>query len=1173
MVLETIFEFPVNRPIEGVIKADDEQSLRVELEEYVLTNELAKRVEELLDQYNNYQGANGAWISGFFGSGKSHLLKMLALLLENREIDGKRAIEYFESKCGENEILRADLRKAVSIPSKSILFNVDQKADVITKKEVDALLAVFVKVFNEMRGYYGKQGHIAQFERDLDTRSLYEDFKKAYQAISGLTWENGRQQALLESQNIAEAYSQVAKASKDLAAGILDKYRKDYSVSIEDFANEVSAYLNQQSPDFHLNFFVDEVGQYIANNTKLMTNLQTIAESLETKCKGRAWIVVTAQDELGSVLGEMSKQQGEDFSKIQARFKTRMKLTSADVAEVIQKRLLLKNDNGVELLSRVYHEESNNFKTFFDFADDTQRYKNFKDRDHFIHSYPFIPYQFTLFQLAIQNLSQHNAFEGKHSSVGERSMLAVFQQVAIHISTQEIGKLATFDLMFEGIRNSLKSQIQRSIIVAENNLGNPFATRVLKALFLVKYVKEFKATVRNLSVLMFDDFDCELIALRKQIEESLNLLEQQTYIERNGEEFAFLTDEEKDIEEEIKNTDVEEADVAEELNKLIYTGIIKNNKIRYEINKQDYQFCRRLDDKLVGREYELAINVITPFHERTGDDDYFKVQSTSRDELVVVLPPDDRLMRDVLMYKQTEKYVRHNLSTTQQETVKRILTDKIRQNDDRLKDLTQRTKRSLSKATLIIKGGLLDIPAEDPQARINQAFNDLISRTYTNLKMLPPVQYSENDIAKCLQQREDGLFASDGATLSEAEQEVLSLIHRGVTKGIRISLKSVIDDFEKKPNGWYLSAILCTVAKLCARGKLEVRLDSNILEETELESALRNTHSHPKIILEPQVEFTLTQTRRLKEFFEELFDRPPVATEAKALAKETADALRDLFQSLSDKLKKKSKYPFLAGLDDSITRIGEACGKPYSFYITEFPDKFEDLLDTKEKRIRPMLTFMDGSMKALYDNALQLLESEKPNLGYLEGTEAVALKEILDSPDCFLGNKMQQVKSLCDLLSKGISAQLQKERALATDTLERLKSKIVALDEYTKVSPEEKSRLVECFKAVNASVLTEPVIAVIRDSVRRFEEVDYPAILEKLSESYQPIAKSEGGGSQSENVATLTAPQTIQSISCKSIEVAFSKAYLADEQDVDQYLAQLKQAMLREIQAGKRVRL
>ena len=133
-----------------------------------------------------------------------------------------------------------------------------------------------------------------------------------------------------------------------------------------------------------------------------------------------------------------------------------------DVAEVIQKRLLAKNQEGVKPLSTLYQQQANNFKTLFDFSDGSASYRKFQDEDHFINSYPFIPYQFALFQLAIQTLSLHNAFEGKHSSVGERSMLGVFQEVAKKISSSAIGQLATFDLMFDGIRSTLKSNIQNS---------------------------------------------------------------------------------------------------------------------------------------------------------------------------------------------------------------------------------------------------------------------------------------------------------------------------------------------------------------------------------------------------------------------------------------------------------------------------------------------------------------------------------------------------------------------------------------------------------------------------------------------------------------------------------------------------------------------------------------
>ncbi|AJY71182.1 hypothetical protein RW64_17280 [Geobacter sulfurreducens] len=1180
--LKTIFKKPVDRPIEGVIKADDEASLRLEIEEYVLTNEVEKRIESFLDAYNNYEGANGVWVSGFFGSGKSHLLKMLALLLENRQIDGASTLDLFLPKCGDNEILRGDLKRAVAIPSKSILFNIDQKADVISKTQIDALLAVFVKVFDEMCGYYGKQGHIAQFERDLDSRGLYEQFKSAYESTAGRPWQKGREQALLEAKNIAKAYAQATGGDEAQAAGILDKYRSQYRVSIEDFADQVHAYIERQSPDFRLNFFVDEVGQYIAENVKLMTNLQTIAESLATKCRGRAWVIVTAQEDMGTVVGEMGKQQGNDFSKIQARFANRMKLTSADVAEVIQKRLLTKTEDGVRLLSDIYHAQSNNFKTLFDFADGSQTYRNFQDRDHFIHSYPFIPYQFALFQSAIQNLSQHNAFEGKHSSVGERSMLGVFQQVAIQIGDHEIGQLATFDLMFEGIRTALKSNIQRAIILAEKHLDNPFAVRLLKTLFLVKYVKEFKPTIRNLCVLMLDGFNQDLPALRKRVEEALSLLEQQTYVQRNGELYEYLTDEEKDVEQEVKNTEVESSDVAAELEKIVFDHVIKHRKIRYDENGQDYPFSRKLDDRLHGREYELAIHVISPFHEHAESESILRMQSMGRDELLVLMPADERLVRDILMYKRTEKYIRQNISITQQEAVKRILTDKGFQNRERYAELQQRVQSLMGKAKLFLAGADIEVGSEDAQTRIIRGFYDLIARAYPNLRMLRGITYTENDIAKCLKHSQQGLFGNDAISLAESEQELLAFIQSNNRGGVRTTLKNLLEKFERKPYGWYYAAVLCTLAKLCARGKVEVRTDGNLLEEDELERALRNTHGHGNVVLEPQVEFTASQVRALKEFFEDFFDAPPRASEAKALGKETGTALQDLTHQLTLLAAQASQYPFLNALTPVLDKLKELTGKPYTWYLTELARQEDALLDMKESIFDPVRKFMSGPQKGIFDNARRFVQTQEPNFAYIEGDEAAQVVASLTDPECFKGNRMQQVKTQVETLQEKVTAQIEAEIAKAKETVATLKGRLCSMAEFGALNGEQQERITAPFNEFNAAIERQKLIAVIRDTLRRFEESEYQRLLSQMTSWAQPAPTQEpapepGGTSTPEEGAKTASPVVaeprIEYVPSRAVKVSFDKAWLADETDVERYLESMREALLEEIRNGKRIQI
>jgi len=1195
MTLKTIFNKPVDRPIEGVIKADDEASLRLEIEEYVLTNEVEKRLESFLDAYNNYEGANGVWVSGFFGSGKSHLLKMLALLLEDRQIDGASALDLFLPKCGENEILRGDLKRAVAIPSKSILFNIDQKADVISKTQIDALLAVFVKVFDEMCGYYGKQGHIAQFERDLDSRGLYELFKCAYESTAGRTWQKGREQALLEAGNIAKAYAEATGADEASAVGILDKYRSQYRVSIEDFAEQVNAHIERQPPNFRLNFFVDEVGQYIAENIKLMTNLQTIAESLATKCRGRAWVIVTAQEDMGTVVGEMSKQQGNDFSKIQARFANRMKLTSADVAEVVQRRLLMKTEEGVRLLSDIYHAQSNNVKTLFDFADGSQTYRNFQDRDHFIHSYPFIPYQFSLFQAVIQNLSQHSAFEGKHSSVGERSMLGVFQQVAIQIGDHEIGQLATFDLMFEGIRTALKSNIQRAIIQAENHLEGPFAIRLLKTLFLVKYIKEFKPTLRNLCVLMLDGFNQDLPALRKRVEEALNLLEQQTYVQRNGEFYEYLTDEEKDVEQEIKNTEVESNDVSVELEKIVFDHVIKHRKIRYDENGQDYPFSKKLDDRLHGREYELTIHVISPFHENIESESVLRMQSMGRDELLVLMPADERLVRDILMYKRTEKYIRQNISITQQEAIKRILTDKSFQNRERYAELQQRVQSLMGKAKLFVAGAEIEIGSEDAQTRVIRGFHELISRVYPNLRMLRGITYTENDIAKYLKHSLEGLFGNDATSLAESEQELLAFIQSNNRSGVRTTLKNLLEKFERKPYGWFYAAVLCTLANLCARGKVEIRTDGNLLEEDALERALRNTHGHGNVVLEPQVEFTASQVRALKEFFEDFFDKPPRASEAKALGKETGTALQELFRELSLLAAQASQYPFLNTLTPVLEMLKELTGKSYTWYLTELARQEDALFDIKEGVIDPVRKFMSGTQKGIFDNARKFVQTQEPNFAYLDepsgwevreaGVDEMApasLVNALADPDCFKGNRMQQVKMQVETLQEKLKAQIEAEIAKAKEMIAALKGSLCGMAEFDKLSVEQQEQISQVFREFNLAIERHKLIAVIRDTLRRFEESEYQRLLSQITAWAQPVPTPKptpepGGMVTPREGAKPTPPATpkphIEYVPSRAIKVPYDKAWLADETDVDRYLESMRAVLLEEIRKGKRIQI
>ncbi len=1182
MQLRDIFEYKIDRPIEGVIKADDDAGLKTEVEEYVFTDEIERRLDDFLDAYTNYQNANGVWLSGFFGSGKSHLLKMLALMLSGRQVDGLDVGQTLRSKV-KDTMLVGRIDKALAIPSESILFNIDQKADVISKKDVDALLAVFVKVFDEKCGYYGKQGYIAHFERHLDQDGLLQSFREAFEKHANMAWETGRERVLRVGSHIDKAFTDV---TGETVKGVIGKHKDDYKLSIEDFAEQVKTYIDSkeasQGKGFRLNFFVDEVGQYIADNTKLMTNLQTIAESLATKCRGRAWIIVTAQEDMTNVIGEMNQKQSNDFTKIMARFANRMKLTSTNVAEVNQKRLLLKTEDGENQLRPIYEKEVNNFRTLFDFADG-QKYRNFQDEEHFFNCYPFIPYQFELFQLAIRGLSTHNAFEGKHSSVGERSMLGVFQEVAMTIADDQIGELATFDLMYKGISSALKSHLL-SVRSAEKHLGNPLSIKLLKVLLLVKYVKEFKASVHNLSVLMISRFDQDTGQLHKDVEEALNLLESQIYIQRSGDYYEFLTDEEKDVEQEIKNTEVDSSEVADELHKIIFDRVLRGRKLRYEPNKRDFSFTRKLDDKMYGREYELGVHVISSFHEHCENPDQVKMASIGRSEVTVMLPPDARLIRDLTLMKQTAKYVGQNYQTTQKENVKRILGNKTAANQDRERQLVDHVKELLARSQMFVAGSEIESTKEDPGLRLHDGFEMLVEQTYTNLRMLRGHTFTETQIEECLSQSSDGLFGNDAAVVTEPESEMLSSITLSVNKGIRPTMKKLVEDFETRPYGWPLPAVQCILAKLIARGKVEVRSDGQLLDGAPLLAHLKNTGKFGNMVLEPQVDFSASQTRALREFYEQFFDEPPHANEAKALGTETAEAFVSLCADLRELSAKARDYPFLDALSGPIDEFKKLGKKSYKHFLGEFDGDRDRLLDLKEDLLDPIRRFMSGPNASLFAEAKQFLSGNETNFGYLDGEESDDLKKILADPKCYAGNSMQRVRTLVDSLKSRLETLATDALATAEAAVTSRVQKLQAIPGYDMLSPEQRGEIDKVVSATIDQIRTQPIIAVVREAATRFENKSYTDILQKVTTwTATPVTLPRGGSSDSEGRADSENPKSeienpkfqkpVEFIMMSHFHISVSKPWLETTEDVDEYISKLRDAMCRAVDKGKRIQL
>ncbi|WP_341250067.1 BREX system P-loop protein BrxC [Euzebya pacifica] len=1160
MKLNEIFLKDVARSIEGVVKADDVDHLGIEVEEYVFTDEAEKRVAALLEEYTNYTNANGVWISGFFGCGKSHLLKMLAHLLgdvEGQAFPRDKVSDSFGSKT-DDAMLIASLKKAATIPAKSLLFNIDQKATLIAKDQTDALLKVFVKVFNESRGYFGNDGAVAQFEEHLDERGQYEAFKAAFGKHAGISWSQGREQNALEGHNIDKAFAEV---NGEANPGVMAKYQKNYAVSIEDFANSVKAWIDTQEPGFRLNFFVDEVGQFIADDVKLMTNLQTIAESLATKCKGQSWVFVTSQEDMEKVVGDLTREQGNDFSKIQGRFKSKVKLSSQDVEEVISKRLLAKNDSGTAALKTIHSQEAANFPTIFSFVDGAKSYRNYPDQDRFVNTYPFVTYQIPMFQTAIEGLSDHNMFEGRNSSIGERSMLGVVQELAKRIGDEQIGYLATFDQMFAGISASLKSAAQSAILQAERHLPEPasdvtvLANRLLKALFLVKYVDSFKATPRNLTVLVYDRFGLDLKALGDLVQEALNLLETQSYVQRNGNVYEYLTNEEQEIEKEIKTVDVDSSEVSSKLFKYLSSDILKTNKLKYAKNGQDFPFGYKLDDTVQGSQRELTIHFITP--ETSYTDTEIAAQSMGKDELRVFLGRDKRLLADLRLLLKTEKYTKQRTNSGATPSMQAILQSKQVLNADREKELLERLRQAVGKAQLIINAAEIKSSSHDAVTRISDGFQELVNRTYTNLGLLGGEVYSEQQVADAVQKGPD-LFGTGGPNpLSSPGTEMESWIITQAGLGEQVTIRKIVDRFEAKPYGWDLGSIEVVLGWLIGNGKVALTLDANPVVRTQAAGIIRNTGKHQHTLVAPQKAYDVAKVAAFKKFCNDFFDEgsvPSDPTELARFGKERLTAKRDEL----DALVSTSRYPFVSQLSGVVSQLDQVIGKPIDWYLGEF-DRADELMEAKEDLVDPIKSFLSGQQAKIFDEAQALLSTNTGNISYLQEDSADKVTALLADSNVFRGNKMNQLKAAADTLQGHISDLVSYERAEVTGAIEARKAELLASADYAEASSTAQANVALHIEETLRHLMEETQVAVIRQVGLAFESNDYPGLLDDLAAS-----KQGGGGG---------APPPKQTVSIKTIHVTDVSGVLETEPDVDRYLGALRSQLITTIDDGKRISL
>jgi hypothetical protein len=1167
MIIENIFEKDINRSIDGVIKANDLTHIDDEVDEYVITNEIEDKLETFFDAYASSLSKPskdiGVWISGFFGSGKSHLLKILSVVMGNQD---KYKDIFLDKLASCDTFLQANAKQALSVPTQTILFNIDQQANVMHGDTSSSVLSVFQRVFDDMRGYYGEKAYIAELEKFLDEEGLYESFKSAYLDVAGDTWENKRHQVLIKRKEFAKALSQTLDISEEEAKTKLKEFQEDYSLDPHKFTDEVKQYIAKQESNFRLIFLVDEIGQFIADDVNKMLNLQTIVESLSEKCGSQAWVFVTSQQDIESIMGDINAQQQHDFARIMGRFKTKLNLTSANADEVIKKRILSKTEDASVELRRHYYEQQASLKSLFYFTDGMQ-YQQIQTEEDFESNYPFIPYQFDLLGMSLLELSRHNAMLGRAQSVGERSMLELFQNTAKMVKNKEVGILSDFSNFYRPLQTILKTEVINAIKLAETNpVLDDFDRKVLKTLFLVRYIESFKPNKANIAILLISKLDEDKLALEKRVQESLNKLENQTFIQRNGELYFYLTNEEKDIIEEIKNIAIDNYAINDHLSSVIYDGTMgATNKITHPDYKQDYHFTRRLDDEVKSsREYEIGINIITPYYHLQSEAELISKSQGSHD-LLVKLPDDDVLKKEIRLFLQTQKYYKQYASdTSRSESYKRILNEQVQDNNNRKINITKRIDKLLQGAEFLANGRVLDLKGLDPKTKIVNAFNESILEFYPQRRILRE-HYKESDITAILNAADD-LTTGSKDNLTEAEQAIVNKISFAKQKNDILTLKTLIEDYGTFPYGWGRWAVICLVASLWRKGRADIKLHGDILGIKELGENLTNTHNYPNLVVIQAYTPPTSAIRIVKEIYNEIFSQPLSASEAKDVYTQFKAAMSELVETMKSIYAKQADYPFVSVLKEPIELYEKVSNLMQSDLFEKIGSYQDDLEDSYEDHISKIKQFMNsGGKVSVYDAIKHFYMREAANLQYITNKSDIEqLNAFIHDTKPYRSGLAQKANEAFMRVKAELEEMLNSERARVVKEADKYIDLFQNDEDFNRyLEPAQKNQVQKPFLDVKSSVDNIYIIDSLKQTISNLHDTYVEQ--SDMADEMIYLAKVERG----EIIEEKPKP----TVKISSLQGRFRGRYLENENDVEAYLNELKVELLKTIQEEKKISL
>ena len=577
--------------------------------------------------------------------------------------------------------------------------------------------------------------------------------------------------------------------------------------------------------------------------------------------------------------------------------------------------------------------------------------------------------------------------------------------------------------------------------------------------------------------------------------------------------------------------------------------------LRYSGNKQNYSFTRKLDDTIVkGKEEELTLNIITPLNSQDYDVDRLLHKSIADSGIILALPSSYDFSQDLELYVKTKKYIPQKQSGSVSDNERNLLFNKANDNNKRREKLQNDLKDFIGDAKLYLNGKILDITTKDIKTKIENAFEELMTSTYTYISLLTKV-YEEGDIGVVIHQSDDLLTGSDDA-LTPAEQEIYTFIDRQKKSHKATTIATLLEQFQIRPYGWYQNAILVQIASMYMKQKLDLKQNSTLLNKQEVLKALTNNRQFNTLVI-PKSIIDEKKVKATKEILSELY---PNATFSSTSTRDIYDIAMSetvkLIATCKDFM--KLNYPFNDEFQKIIDTLTPLQKLTADTLFDEIQNMEDSLRDTKDELIEPIMEFMNGDKCRIYDSVIKFVHDNQNNLRYINDSQKTVIEKLSSHSKPYSGNHIQQAKVALSTIEALLQPLIEETRNEATQKIEAIIGELQNNENFSKVPEAERYKIIRPRQELVASIKNTASIDTIK------QRTNSDSLAEELNRGIETIFELIP-----EDKIAIQQPITVRI----STLTPKNKITLKNSSDVEEYIAKLKDNLLKEIDNGKQVLL